>query len=155
MEMFTRESTIRRDAEGRWFHDGALVENEAIARAFDRWIDVAEDGRFILKNSINWVYVTIEGAPFFVTAVDFEGSAAFLSLSDATRERLAIDTLRQDPAGALYCSVRGGRFAAKFSRNAQFDLEPVVGEDGEGVYLSLDGARVRPPLAEDPLKTPK
>lgn len=148
--MFTRESTIRRNAEGRWFHDGEPVDQEAIERAFDRWIDLAEDGRFILKNSVNWAYVEIEGAPLFVRAIQFFEDRAVVSLSDDTEEELAVSTLRQDAAGALYCDARGGRMAAKFSRGAQASLAAVVEEDELGVYLSIGGSRVRPPVVSDP-----
>lgn len=149
IEMFTRESTIRRNAEGRWFHDGEPVDQEAIERAFDRWIDLAEDGRFILKNAVNWAYVEIEGAPLFVRAVQLFEDRAVLRLSDDTEETLEPRTLRQDAAGALYCDARGGRMAAKFSRGAQATLAPVVEEDEAGVYLRIGGVRVRPPVVAD------
>jgi hypothetical protein len=144
--MFTRESTIRRDARGRWFHDGEPIDQPAIERAFDRWIDVAEDGRYILKNSVNWVYVEIEGAPIFVNAVQLEPERAILILSDDSEEDLAIDTLRQDEAGVLYCDVRAGKLTAMFTRKAQLMLEPAVGQDAHGVYLEIGGVKVRPPV---------
>jgi len=39
----TRETTIARDAEGRWFHDGQALEHPNLTRAFDRWVERAED----------------------------------------------------------------------------------------------------------------
>lgn len=149
--MFTRETTIRRDAFGRWFDGGEPIDNRAIERAFDRWIDVADDGRYILKNAINWAYVEIEGAPIFATSVRLDGDRVRLSLSDDTEEDLAIDTLRQDRDGALYCNVRAGKLTAKFSRNAQMQLEPLVGEDEQGAFLEVAGRRVRPPVTDRPL----
>ena len=59
----SRETTIRRDVHGRWFHDGAPIEQANVERAFDTWVDRAPDGRYCLKNDIHWVYVAIEGAP--------------------------------------------------------------------------------------------
>jgi hypothetical protein len=149
--MFTPESTIRRDAEGRWFHDGELIDTEAIARAFDRWIDIAEDGRYILKNSVNWAYVEIEGAPLFVTALSIEPARVVATLSDGTEEELDAGTLRQDERGVLYCDARGGKMAASFTRAVQHQLEPLVGEEERGVYLELGGARRFPPVYRDPI----
>lgn len=146
---FSRETTIRRDAQGRWFHEGAPVENPAVARAFDAWVARAEDGRYILENDINWAYVEIEGAPVFVTGVDIDVAGVTLHLSDGRQEPLAPATLRQDEDGRLYCDVRGGQLWAAFSRKATLQLEPLVQEDEAGIYLELGVARVRPPVQDD------
>ncbi len=141
---FTRETTIRRDALGRWFHDGALVENEQVRRAFDRWIDRAEDGRYCLKNDVNWAYVEIEGPPLFVQDVQIDGDGAmWLLLSDERREKLDPSTLWMDADGVLHCRARGGDFEAKFTSTASFRLEPVLGEDAQGMFLEIEGAKVR------------
>ncbi len=144
------ESTIARDANGRWFDDGVPIENEAIARAFDRWLTRAPDGRWVLKNAVNWVYVRIEGAPFFVVAFDFEAMA--LTLSDGTTAVLDPSTLRQDPEGRLYCQIRGE--TARFERQPLMALMPVLQEDDEGLYLELQGSRVRLPVVDDALRNP-
>jgi hypothetical protein len=148
--MLPRESTIRRDGDGRWFHEGVEITRPSIARAFDRWIDRAEDGRYILKNAINWVYVEVEGAPIFVRRLELDG-VVLLHLSDDSRETLDARSLRQDPSGVLYCQVRRGTMPASFTRRAQLELSPLVSEDEHGVYLLVDGERVRPPIAADPL----
>ena len=147
----TRETTIRRDAEGRWFHDGDPLEHPNLIRSFDRWIERAEDGRYCLRNDINWAYVAIEGAPLFVRALRFDGDVAWLVLSNDRDERLVPDTLRQSADGALHCDVANGTMVARFDRHAQAQLERVLGEDERGVYLALDGRRVRPPVVSDPL----
>lgn len=149
--LFTRESTIRRDAFGRWFHEGEPVQNEAIARAFDRWVDRAEDGRYRLNNGYDWVYVEIEGAPLFVESVEVDEAGVLLELSDGTEEPLDAGTLRQDDQGALFCDARGGMLAAQLRRSAQVMLTPLVDEDAEGPYLRIGGRKVRPPVLSDPL----
>jgi hypothetical protein len=149
----TRETPIRRDDQGRWFHEGELLEHPNLVRAFDRWIDRAEDGRYCLKNDINWAYFTLEGPPFFVRSVRFDGPTLWLSLSDDRTEQLDPATLRQGPDGALYCNVRGS-MPARFDRHAMQQLEPVLQQDDKGVYLALGQDRVRPPVASDPLADP-
>ena len=148
----TRETTIRRDAQGRWFHDGDPLEHPNLIRSFDRWIERAEDGRYCLKNDINWAYVTIEGPPLFVRTLRFDGGdTAWLVLSNDREERLVPDTLRHGEDGALHCDVANGTLVARFDRHAQAQLERVLGEDERGVYLALGGGRVRPPVVNDPL----
>ena len=147
----SRETTIRRDASGRWFHDDDELEHAGLVRAFDSWVDLAEDGRYCLRNSINWAYVAIEGPAFFVRGVRRQGASVWLRLSGDLEEQLDPGTLRVGPDGALYCDVRGARMPARFDRHAAFGLEPLLGEDEQGVYLDLGGGRLRPPRVEDPL----
>ena len=147
----SRETTIRRDAEGRWYQDGIPLEHPNLVRAFDRWIERAEDGRYCLKNDINWAYVTIEGAPLFVRSIAIEPEGMRLRLSDEREELLDVETLRLGPDGALYCDARGGTMPARFDRHAMFQLEPVLGEDDGGLYIEVAGRRAHPPVALDPL----
>lgn len=155
----TRETSIRRDAQGRWWFEGDPLEHPNLVRAFARWIDRAEDGRYCLRNDINWAYFTLEGAPFFVRSIERDAAGISLVLSNDQVERLDAGTLRQGPEGALYCDVRGSAspkaaqpMVAKFERHAMQQLEPLLQQDDEGVYLVIAGARVRPPVVADPLR---
>lgn len=146
----SRETTIRRTADGRWFHDGEPIENEKLARAFDRWVERAEDGRFCLKNDINWAYISLEGAPYFVRAVRVEGRKAQLLLSNDREVELDVRTLREGEDGALYCEV-GENLTARFDRHAAVQLGELLEEDDQGPYFRLGDERVRPPRVADPL----
>jgi uncharacterized protein len=156
---FSRETTLFRDGEGRWFHDGEPLEHSNLVRAFDRWIERAPDdrSRYCVKNDINWAYITLEGPPFFVRSVSLrstDGSESpELLLSNDQREPLRADSLRVGPDEALYCDVGAGDMTARFERHAAMQLEPLIGEDGQGIYVRLDGRRVRPPRVDDPLRS--
>jgi len=150
----SRETTIRRDARGRWFDGDQPLSHPNLVDAFDTWVDVSPEGRYCLRNAINWAYVQIEGAPLFVRAVEIVGPSVELRLSDGRKETLDPSTLRQDQDGLLYCSARGGTLAAQFERMATHQLEPLVQADEEGVFLHIDGEVVRPPIVEDPLSKP-
>jgi hypothetical protein len=148
----TRETTIVRDAQGRWFQDGQPLEHPNLTRAFDRWVERAPDGRYCLKNEINWAYITLQGPPFFVRSVQLDGGGGVeLLLSNDARESLRAETLRAGSDGALYCDVGDGSMVARFDRHAATQLEALIDEDAQGVYLELGGRRVRPPLVADPL----
>ena len=150
----TRETTIVRDAQGRWFYDGEPLEHPNLTRAFDRWIARADDGRYCLKNDINWAYFKLEGPPFFVRSLDVsERGEVTLLLSNDAHEALRARSLRADASGALYCDVGDGSMVARFDRHAASQLEPLIGEDGQGIYLELGGERIRPPVVSDPLQT--
>jgi hypothetical protein len=140
LQGMTRETSIRRDAEGNWFFDDEPLDHPNLTKAFNHWIERAEDGRYCLKNDINWAYFTLEGAPYFVERVRRDDAGApLLELSNGSTEPLAAETLRS------------GDMVAKFSRHAASQLEPWLSEDDKGVYLELQGKRVRPEASSDPL----
>ena len=147
----SRETRIRRDARGRWFDGDDAIEHPGLRDAFDRWIARADDGRYCLRNDINWAYVQIEGPPLFVRTVRVVDGAVMIGLSDGLEEVLHPETLRQAGDGSLYADARGGTMPARFERAAMHSLESCLGEEGGQVFLSVGGRRYFPPAASDPL----
>ena len=139
----SRESTIRLDADGRFWHDGERVEHPALEAALHRWIARhPDDGRFILTNGWDWTYFTVDDAPYTVRSLQVEPDRVVLRLSDGTDEPLDPTTARVGAHDALYVRVKGGAFDARFSRHAQGQLEPVLeaGPGGEPM-LAVGGRR--------------
>lgn len=135
--MWSRETRIRRDRHGVWFDGEEPIDQAAIARAFDAWIDVADDGRLCLRNSVNWAYVSVEGAPVFVRQARRDGDVILLQLSDGRTEALDPMTLAIDPEGALHCRVRAGALWARFDHAAAIALAEHIEEGEAGPQLVL------------------
>ena len=146
----SRETTIVRDAQGRWYQDGQPLEHANLTRAFDRWLCRADDGRYCLKNDINWAYVEVQGPTHFVRRARVAPEGVWLFLSNDQEVLLEPQSLRQGPDHALYCDVGDG-LTARFDRLAATQLEDLIEEDGQGVYLQVDGRKVRPPVVDSPL----
>jgi len=120
---WSRETTIRIDREGRFWHEGQRFEHPGLAKAFASWIDVdPESGRYILRNSIHWVFIAADDAPLVVTETRPDGDGLTLVLTDGTTEPLATETLRIDEDDVPYVDVRDGKLPARFSRRAAFEL---------------------------------
>jgi hypothetical protein len=142
----SRESTIRLDAEGRFWHEGRRVDHAGLESAFHSWIARhPDDGRYILTNGYDWTYFTVDDAPYLVRSLRVEPDRIVVQLSDATAEDWVPETTRQGPDGALYASVkrgaRGGPFEAKFTRHAQSSLADVLvgGEGGREPAVEIGG----------------
>ena len=141
----SRESTLRLDASGQFWHDGARVEHAGLAAALHGWISRHPDnGRYILTNGYDWTYFTVDDAPYFVRSVRIEPDRVMLALSDGSDEAWTPETTRVGTDSALYASVkgaaRGGPFEAKFTTHAQGSLAPVLVEgDGDRPSVSLGG----------------
>jgi hypothetical protein len=129
----SRESTIRLDAEGRFWHDGEPVEHPGMARAFASWITLhPDDGRTILSNGYDWSYFEVEDAPMFVEGVRVEAGQAVLCLFDGSEEPLRPEDLWVGKRDALYTRVKGSRLVARFQPRAQVALAPLLVSDEDG-----------------------
>ena len=141
----SRESTIRLDAEGRFWHEGALVTHPGLGAALHGWIRRhPDDGRFILTNGYDWTYFAVDDAPFVVRSIRIEPERVILVLSDATEEPWDPLRGRIGDGGAVYAQVKhaspGGPYEAKFTRHAQASLEPILVE-GANPAVQI-GARI-------------
>lgn len=140
-----RQSGLRLDREGRWWHEGEAVEHPGLVRALHRWLDRLADGRYVVRFTAEaFAYVEVEDAPRLVRSLRREGTGAearvFLYLSDEREEELPYATLRVGAGGALYCRLRGG-LEARFTRPAHYLLGEMIEESGSGFVLAAAGAR--------------
>ncbi len=144
----SRESSIVLDAEGRFFHDGALITHPGMQQAFSRWIARhPDDGRYVLHNGYDWTYFRVEDAPFQIVAVRPTQAGLELELSDGSREPLDAERLSCPSGDALYVSVKQGQFLARFSRSAQLALAPYLEQDASGrLFIDFGGRRAAIPL---------
>ncbi|MCA9665769.1 MAG: tRNA (adenosine(37)-N6)-threonylcarbamoyltransferase complex dimerization subunit type 1 TsaB [Myxococcales bacterium] len=136
-----RQTGLRLDREGRWWHEGGVIEHAGLVRALNRWLDRLEDergegGRFILRlDARRYAYVDVDDAPFIVRSLSFDDEGVMLHLSDERDERLDASTLAEGDDHALYARVRAGRFEARFSRAAHNLLAEHIDEiDGAFVF---------------------
>src|SRR5450432_635142 len=139
----SRESSIVLDAEGRFLHEGVPVEHPGMARAFASWIALhPDDGRFILNNGYDWTYFRVEDVPFFVLGLREDGGQLQLGLSDGSESPLDPKTLAVGARGALYTSVKGGKFRARFTQAAQTALAPWLSSAENGqLFLEIADRR--------------
>lgn len=147
----SRESTIRLDREGRFWHEGNLVEHAKLAQAMHGWVSRhPDDGRYILTNGYDWTYFTVEDAPYFVRSARVGDEGVVLELSDGTQEPWDPSASRIGDGDALYTRVKAGGargrerepFEAKFTRYAQAQLAPVLEATAGGAPAARLGGRV-------------
>jgi hypothetical protein len=141
----SRESTIRLDAAGQFWHEGRRVDHPALAAAFHAWIGRhPDDGRMILSNGYDWTYFTVDDAPYFVRSLRIEPQRVVLELSDGSEEAWEPESTRLGTGGALYAVVkreaRGGPYEAKFTQHAQSSLAPLLVETEEAGGAVATGA---------------
>jgi hypothetical protein len=142
----SRESSIVLDACGEFWHDGERIARRDMRDAFARWISRHPDsGRFILQNGYDWVFLSVEGVPYFVRGIRNTPNGLELTLSDGTLDLLGRGGLSVDASGVVYARIKAGREWARFTPDSQLALEPflvewegataVVGPEGPDVIL--------------------
>src|SRR6478752_2857992 len=89
-----RQSGIRLDANGRFWHEGGEVTHGGLRAALWRWLDRNPDGRYVLRlDAQRFVYLDVDDTPFVVRSMRWDGDRALARLSDDTEEELALSTL--------------------------------------------------------------
>jgi len=133
------------DKEGRWFHKGAEMIHRDIVRLFYENIAVDSLGRYVVRLGNESCYLEVEDTPFVVQRVRLQDNGGsqdlWLFLSDDTEEALDPETLFVGEENVLYCTVKQGRFSARFHRPAYYQIAEFVEEDEAGFHLPLNGRK--------------
>lgn len=125
-----RQSGIRLDGDGRFWHEGGEVTHHGLRAAFWRWLDRNPDGRWVLRlDDKRFVYLDVDDAPHVVRSARWQGDRAIVRLADDSEEELDYASLRLGVSGQPYCKVKHGRFDARVSTAAWGTLAERI-EDG-------------------------
>jgi uncharacterized protein len=138
-----RQTGIRLDREGRFWHEGAEVSHVGLRRALLRWLDRLPDGRPILRlDEERYAYVDVEDADLLAVSARWAGERPILVLNDESEEELDPSTLELGEGGALYCRVRGGVLTARIITPAYYVLAERIDETAPGVFALRAGGQL-------------
>lgn len=145
------DSGLELDEEGRFLHDGVPVEHPGVSAAFQRGLEQARDGRWLVRFGADWAFVRVRATPFVVVAIRARAGLPILQLSDGSDEALRPEALWEAEDGVLYAALSRGA-PARFARLAQGALAPWLVEEQGHVALLIAG-RVAP-IARGPVPPP-
>lgn len=137
---------LRITRDGAWLSEGVEVSHPRIVAVLWETLQVDAGGHYLEVGSVR-VPVDVEDAPFIVLRVEDEGDRLMLTLNDLSREPLAPAALRFRPGGVPYCRVKGGRFDARLSRAAAYQLLQHAEPDVDDRAATLVIGRARHPLS--------
>ncbi len=112
---------LRIDRDGAWFHEEAEVTHAGVLANLQGNLRVDAEGHYLQIGSAR-VRVEVEDTPFVIVRVEREGNGLVATLNDLSREPLALESLRFGPGGVPRSRAKGGRFEARFSRAATYQL---------------------------------
>jgi hypothetical protein len=140
---------VRIGRDGEWFHDDEEVTHPGVLADLRDRLRVDDGGHYLEAGPVR-VPVEVEAAPYAIVRVEPEGDRLILVLNDLTREPLVPDTLRFGPDEAPYARVKSGRFEARASRAAAYQLLQHVEYDEAGGRAALAVGGVRHPIPSPP-----
>lgn len=144
-------SGMRIAADGRWWHEGAPINRDAMVRLFSTVLRREEDGRHVLVTPAEKLDIDVEDLPFVATAVSSEGEGPARRLAFSTNIGDLVVAGPDHPVG-----IKGGRPAvlvrrglwARLARPVFYELADwALGEGAEPLGIWSDGAFF--PLSED------
>jgi uncharacterized protein len=143
-------SGIYVDQEGDWHYQEDKITREDILELFLTNLTLTGDGTFVIHWMGQLCTIDVADTPFIVSRVDR------IPLDDDKREEILIrlmhlpdpevldpSTLKVEEGNVPYCSVRNGRFRARFSRPAYYQLAAWIEQnpDTGAFYLELNGSQ--------------
>lgn len=148
------------DEEGDWYHKGAPIVRKDILEIFYSNLELTPGGLYVIRLKNEECYIEVADTPFVVQQVNVSPSSpdsdkTFLITLKNTGEieRLDLSTLWVGKDNVLYCLVKDGRFPARFSRPAYYQLAKYIEEDTdeERYFIRCNGdkhyIRMSPPDA--------
>ncbi|MBC7978689.1 MAG: hypothetical protein H7138_27195 [Myxococcales bacterium] len=140
---------LRLDRAGTFWHEGAAVTHPRLRQALLRWLDVAPDGRNIVRlDDKRFAYVDIEDAHLRALSARWEGPRCVILWDDDREAELDYASLRQAPDHALYARV-GERLRGRIASPAYHAVAEHIVEAPDLPHgFALEAAGQRWPIAD-------
>lgn len=140
---------IKIDKDGLWYYNGAHMFRKEILNVFFDHLKVDECGKYLIELGPERCYLDVEDTAFVVEAVyktknPHTGMEQMeILLSDECCERLDMTTLQGGKDNVLYCRVKHGKFAARFSRKSYYQIAEFIeeSENGPVFFIQLNGEK--------------
>ena len=134
---------IRIDKDGIWYFHGEEMKRQDIVRYLYQYLKKDSAGQYVIETETDRCYITVEDTPFVIRSVDSGFSqdngrpCILISLSDGSTEELNLGfPFWRGADNVLYCRVKKGEYAARFSRPAYYQLCGSIEHDSaRGTYM--------------------
>ncbi len=143
------ESDIKIDKEGTWYYRGAHMFRKEILCVFFENLKIDECGKYLIELGEEQCYLDVEDTAFVVSAVykirhqQNKTDNIYVLLTDDSLEKLDLSSLQIGKDNVLYCRVKEGKFAARFSRKSYYQLAQFIeqAENEEIFFINLNGEK--------------
>jgi len=127
------------DKRGNWFQDGIKIQHRGTYLYNNKLLDRDDEGRFYLDEGSGKLYIEVEDTPFVVKMVDKRGEDFYIILNDETEEKLDFTRFRMSGDNIPYASVKDGKYEARFTRPAYYELMKYAKKEGDEFSITVGG----------------
>jgi hypothetical protein len=140
-----RHPVIKVDRDGLWYFQGREIIRKEILSLFYESLHLDDDGYYLEING-ECARLEVEDTVFLVHGaelVDDSEEAFVIRLNDGTQERLDMNTFCIAEGNVPYCSVKEGKFPARFLRLPFYQVAQYAqhDEDADEYFILLNGRR--------------
>jgi len=143
------ENDIKIDKEGTWYYRGAHMFRKEILCVFFENLKIDDCGKYLIELGEEQCYLDVEDTAFVVSAVykirhqQNKTDHIYVLLTDDSLEILDLGTLQIGKDNVLYCRVKEGKFAARFSRKSYYQLAEFIeqAENEEMFFIRINGQK--------------
>ena len=121
------------------------MKRQDIVRYIYQYLKRDSDGKYLIEMENDRCYVTVEDVPYVIKSVESgfsknDGQPCIeISLSDGSKEELNLDIpFWTGGDNVMYCRVKKGEYAARFSRPAYYQLCKYIEHDSESDTYVLE-----------------
>lgn len=134
------------DRDGRMWHKNAKMRHEGINKLLMENVHLDKLGNYTIRMGDQECYVEVEDTFFVITRFETvaaeDGEETFMvRLNDGGIETLDCGSLFVSLENVLYCTVKNGRFPARFLRKSYYQLAERVEEEDGKFFLAQGGKR--------------
>lgn len=126
------------DKEGTWYYKGSRIIRKDIIKFFYEHMELDRHGRYIISWKDERCIVEVEDTAFFVQRVDKINGHYLLYISDETHEELDPESLYIGKDNVLYCKIKAGKFPARFTRSAYYQIAQHIEEENNRYFLTVN-----------------
>jgi hypothetical protein len=134
---------IRIDKQGIWYFHGEEMKRQDIVQYFYQCLKMGKAGNYLIETENDFCYVNVEDVPYIIKSVvmsfsQYDGKPCIaIFLTDGSNEELNLDNpFWTGEDNIMYCKVRRGEYAVRFSRPAYYQLCEYINYDStRGKYL--------------------
>jgi uncharacterized protein len=136
MMQFKAPLDIRIDKDGIWYFHDEEMKRVDIVQYLYKYLKRDSAGQYLIETENDRCYVTVDDVPYVIRNLEAgfskndELPCIVISLSDGSKEELNFDMpfwVGKD--NVIYCRVKRGAYAARFSRAAYYQLCEYVEHD--------------------------
>ena len=125
-----------------------MFRKEILCTFFEH-LKVDECGKYLIELNEERCYLDVEDTAFVVSAVykrkipDNDQDQIDILLTDDSIEKLEMHSLQADKDNVLYCRVKEGKFAARFSRKSYYQLAEYIeqSENEMSFFININGKK--------------